>query len=232
MIADKDRLSRIPLEAGHTNSYKSQKRENAAKSRRIARDKIKHEDYDNIVPVRAHYNSYETERHDDKLGGVMRWLRSQVGRPWDKIYSEIRERFSMDTITGWHILSHLKVDDIRDPRERHWIEQGSGSARFPVLYVDWDGILKKAKIRKTKERVKALTLEKWLNGWLIHQEGALYFWAMTENEDTVCTKDTCIYHEKYKSGHVHTKIIRYAKLTAEQVATYLRLKEAELGNYH
>lgn len=43
----------------------------------------------------------------DKLGPVYRWLENQVGRPWDKIHSEIKAKFPANGLAGLHLLEHL-----------------------------------------------------------------------------------------------------------------------------
>jgi len=40
----------------------------------------------------------------DKLGPVERWLRSQSGRPWSKVRSELFARFDIRTTAGRHIV--------------------------------------------------------------------------------------------------------------------------------
>src|SRR4051812_29056576 len=40
---------------------------------------------------------------NENLAPLRRYLRSQVGRPWDKVYSEIRERINPDSAVQLHI---------------------------------------------------------------------------------------------------------------------------------
>jgi hypothetical protein len=66
--------------------------------------------------------SYEQRRplwreFNDKLGPAQRWMRSQVGRPWAKVRSELFQRFDGRTTAGRHILfDHLlrsvQIDEI------------------------------------------------------------------------------------------------------------------------
>lgn len=44
---------------------------------------------------------------DDHLAPLRRWLHSQVGQPWDDVYSQICDRLDGSTVTGRHVLSHL-----------------------------------------------------------------------------------------------------------------------------
>jgi len=44
----------------------------------------------------------------DVLGPLEGFLRSNVGRPWDKIFSELRQGLDVRKVTGRHIFDHLK----------------------------------------------------------------------------------------------------------------------------
>lgn len=69
----------------------------------------------------------------DKLAPGRRWLRSQVGRPWNKVRSELFARFDTRTTAGRHILfCHLLPD----------VEQNGGALRRGRrFYVSAHGIL-------------------------------------------------------------------------------------------
>jgi hypothetical protein len=44
----------------------------------------------------------------DVLGPLAGFLRSNVGRPWNKVYSELRRGLDVRKVTGLHIFDHLK----------------------------------------------------------------------------------------------------------------------------
>lgn len=44
----------------------------------------------------------------ENLAPLYRYLESQVNRPWDKVYSDIRENVRFDSATQLHILQHMK----------------------------------------------------------------------------------------------------------------------------
>jgi hypothetical protein len=48
-----------------------------------------------------------TKGFSDHLGPLERYLRSQVGRPWNKVYSEIAAHIRPSNALQQHILSHL-----------------------------------------------------------------------------------------------------------------------------
>ncbi len=77
------------------------------------------EDFDELADVlpnrlsgsRSKYlRNRMTKRFTDLLGPLERFLRSNVGRPWDTIYSEMSERLDNRKTTGRHIFEH--VDDL------------------------------------------------------------------------------------------------------------------------
>lgn len=49
----------------------------------------------------------------DKLAPAQRWLASQVGRPWDKVYSELRAQFDSRTIAGAHVVNDHMLGWVR-----------------------------------------------------------------------------------------------------------------------
>src|SRR5690606_10710311 len=44
---------------------------------------------------------------NEHLNPLWRFLRSNLGRPWDRVYSEIRERVDSRSVLGAHVLDHL-----------------------------------------------------------------------------------------------------------------------------
>lgn len=76
----------------------------------------------------------------DKLGPVKSWLEAQVGRPWDKVFSEVTKTFDRRSTAGRHVIEHIE-GFVTLPNEPYsW---RSRSYRFPgELYVDDHGILR------------------------------------------------------------------------------------------
>ena len=91
------------------------------------------------------------------------FLRKNVGRPWDKVNSEIREHLSANSTIHKHVLDHLYRDFVE--LNPIWIDGKPHSSNFgyngkpyPIektgrkdrFYVDQHGLLKKAKPSKRK----------------------------------------------------------------------------------
>jgi hypothetical protein len=74
----------------------------------------------------------------DLLGPLRKFLVRQVGRPWNKVYSEICERISPNSTTQLHILGHL--DDLIETKTRlaadGRVERCGARYRWRAAYVD------------------------------------------------------------------------------------------------
>ncbi|MEM7156877.1 MAG: hypothetical protein AAF799_28765 [Myxococcota bacterium] len=98
----------------------------------------------------------------EHLGPLRRWLRSQVGRPWDAVYSELRQNISASNAVQMHIWQHaqdfvarqvvvLDGQVYREPGE-YW---GTGlmrvwSYRTPVYVCPQTGLVKPTPIDPRK----------------------------------------------------------------------------------
>jgi hypothetical protein len=85
-------------------------RPNSRTGLRLARDRIAHALYEGADhdggPLRPQAARRDKE-FNEHLGPLRRFLRRQVGRPWDKIHSEIRERIDTRSALGLHVMQHL-----------------------------------------------------------------------------------------------------------------------------
>ncbi|MBY0456076.1 MAG: hypothetical protein K2V38_01930, partial [Gemmataceae bacterium] len=50
---------------------------------------------------------YNTKHFNEHLGPLRRFLDANVGRPWDKVYSEICQQVERGNVVQNHILTHL-----------------------------------------------------------------------------------------------------------------------------
>ena len=51
--------------------------------------------------------SHRTKGLSDYLSPLRRYLRSQVGKPWNEVYSQLCQKLDTSTMTGQHVLDHL-----------------------------------------------------------------------------------------------------------------------------
>lgn len=103
---------------------------------------------------------WEGKEFSDVLGPLKKWLDKQVGRPWNKLYSEISEVLDKRKVTHKHVLDHLYrwvaltafygVDGV-------WHDRSGSSWYVPEYYVNpRTGLLCKNKVE-----TKAQRMAKW-----------------------------------------------------------------------
>jgi hypothetical protein len=102
------------------------------------------------LPARQGMRRAQRERGGDKqlnenLAPLRRFLERQVGRPWDKVYSEIAERLRVASTVQQHVRDHLRDFVATRPRQGIHGWYGRDDALWHQrLYVDpRDGILKR-----------------------------------------------------------------------------------------
>lgn len=170
----------------------------------------------------------------DKLGAPRRWLRSQVGRPWDKVRSEIFSRFNPRSLAGQHIifdhlLEEVVIHDVHD-RWRGWRSN---------LYVDRHGILRAKKPQKRQSfhfhydyGPAALPegIRQWADGRRIGGEARALYWLVESGRCDGCvrrkrTPCCCpVIGGRLEHGsHVHYRQSR--RLTPEEMQVWLTLNE-------
>jgi hypothetical protein len=82
-------------------------------ARRLTKDEISSdmEDFDSgasRAPVSAHrQHGWDAKEFSDLLGPLRAYLRKQVGRPWNLVYSEMNESLDKRSISGQHIWDHV-----------------------------------------------------------------------------------------------------------------------------
>src|SRR6185437_4018339 len=77
--------------------------------------------YDNqaggLIPASRRRNINHKE-FSDLLGPLRRWLQKQVGRNWNAIWSEVCVVLDKRSLTGQHIINHIKWDVAIDGLEK------------------------------------------------------------------------------------------------------------------
>src|SRR5262245_46473977 len=52
----------------------------------------------------------QTKHFSDLLGPLLRFLRKNVGRPWNLVYSEMKEFLDDRKVTGRHVFEHVDTE--------------------------------------------------------------------------------------------------------------------------
>jgi hypothetical protein len=96
---------------------------------------------------------------NENLAPLRRFLERQVGRPWDKVYSEIAARLRVDNTVQQHVRDHLEDFVAIKPRRgiSSWYRKDDRALWHQPLYVDpRDGILKRTdRIPEARKRREA-----------------------------------------------------------------------------
>jgi hypothetical protein len=77
--------------------------------RRLSKDEYDADDHGALRhPVSAHsQHRSNAKEFSDLLGPLRRYLRKQVGRPWNAVYSEMSQILNHRTLSGQHIWRHV-----------------------------------------------------------------------------------------------------------------------------
>lgn len=138
-----------------------------------------------------HYQGKYLNEYFPPLEG---FLRKNVGRPWDKVNSEIRALLSPCSTTQKHVLDHLYRDFVETspvwidgkPHYSHFGYDGKHppiekTGRKDRFYVDRHGLLKAAKKAKARARYKP-EVRKQINDFEEYRQiGGLWFWVRYEH---------------------------------------------------
>ena len=138
------RLSRTAIEGGRTRGSKYARRRSYKDERARARDEIRKVLIDADLADEWGIEKREKvyKNFADKLGPPKRWLRKQVGRPWDEVYSDLKRAFDPRTTAGRHLVyDHMLT----------WVHRaGIEDRRWwrTECTVDNDGILRESPLTK------------------------------------------------------------------------------------
>lgn len=75
---------------------------------------------------------WDAKEFSDLLGPLRKYLRKQVGRPWDKIYSEMNQSLDKRTVSGLHIWDHVLLEV-----ETHTYLGADGKTVYPCPKFQW-----------------------------------------------------------------------------------------------
>ena len=93
---------------------------------------------------------------NENLAPLHRYLRSQVGRMWDKVYGEICERINRDSAVQLHIWQHLTWEVCTDPHVISGDVRGSGAFGYlGDLFVDPRTGMLRERPRRPRRRGRA-----------------------------------------------------------------------------
>ena len=84
------------------------------------------------IRLRWQRKKFEPKVLNENLAPLRKFLRRNVGRPWDKVYSEICAQMDRGSAVQYHIWHHLRDEVVTAPHE---IERGFANRPRPFFYV-------------------------------------------------------------------------------------------------
>lgn len=192
----KKNLARSAIEGGRYGRNKWERRYSHTEERNAAREYCKQaiRDLDSTDEDLIDKKGKVYKEFRDKLSPMYRWLRAQVGRPWDEVRSEVFQKFDTRTTAGRHILfDHLlkSVETDSSPlrwwRLSHQAEDPETTHYQNDFYVDEDGFLQERRYISRRSRgsygMNFEFVAKWLNGRIVGWEGNKYYWYTPSMKD-------------------------------------------------
>ena len=173
----------------------------------LRRDKIT-EDYDG--PSRtsmkpSHRRYIDRKQLNEYLNPLVRYLRKNCGRPWNKVYSEIRKKNPLGNAVTEHIYQHLfQFVEVNPSFKNKLPYESNGRYRiykdgWPGFYVNQAGILTQPKDRRPQYKIeKNPTIIELGEDTFLIQRKADKVWFMIKYTEPV--KET----HTYKNGNTYT----------------------------
>lgn len=112
---------------------------------------------------------WDAKELNENLSPLRRFLEKNVGRPWDKVFSELSEHIDLNSTVKRHIWQHVfdfvEKNTFMGDDGKVWVHSGYGSGDHPLeakqyytrahLYIHpKDGLLKKVKVKPDKDGAK------------------------------------------------------------------------------
>jgi hypothetical protein len=140
----------------------------------------------------------------DLISPLYRWMEKQVGRPWNKVYSDIKVNFGSNNLQHQHLFQHVKwMVELNCFKRDHKIynsmglEVNSFGSRRPQFYVMDDGILKVSKKPRNKFKPNEDTsLKKIGDKAYKNEDGIWYEVEHVEEVSIYLSKPIWIYRKK------------------------------------
>ena len=177
------RLERTVIEGGRNGWSKWDRHRTNRQARARSRMAIsRFRDGDEVLWPKKRWREKSYRGFDDNLGPAERWLRSQVNRPWVKVYAAMLETFDTRTLAGRHIVyEHLL------PPRRHrsyGLEEGEWRvSRRWIFWVNRAGILcarpwgRHSVAPRSAQTTYRATVS-WLAGRRVRDYGKRMYWLV------------------------------------------------------
>jgi hypothetical protein len=132
------------------------------------------------APHKQGYNSDTLKEFGEHLSPLYRFVEKAVGRPWDKVYSEVCENLSKDSVVQSHVIDHLMGwVELNCYVEDGKIYDSRGQKVYSEFYVANDGILQKNPHERRRMKYRPVKQERTdycdLDGKHYHQINDIWY---------------------------------------------------------
>lgn len=119
----------------------------------------------------SRHRKQDNNSQGDRLKPLRRFLRDNVGRPWNKVFAEICEHADLRTIRGFHLRQHVEMEVYTGGPLSRWLNRPTEE-----FLVDSFGILRINKERRRRRWPRTTeVVELELNGVLYKKKDELWF---------------------------------------------------------
>lgn len=142
---------------------------------------------------------------NENLSPLHRFLRSSIGRPWNKVYQQLREHVNFDNVVQKHLLTHVyqfveKNVEVRGEsvysREHAWLYRRPLSAG-QMFVCPRTGLLRVVKSVRRQEAPKQLNRSQPLQ---YHRVGDSWFELRLQSLPTVAVEQWDVHFERRLTG--------------------------------
>lgn len=137
-------LARTVLERGRPTADKFFRRYRNRQERRALRDYLhaveKDQEfyYDRIEPDHKHSADWHGPVLTDQLTPVYAWVDKQIGKNWADVRRDIKEKFDVRTLAGFHVVYQHILRDIAGSGEEEYMFDGVSNCGY---YIDENNLL-------------------------------------------------------------------------------------------
>lgn len=189
-----------------------------------------YEDFPKRAPASRGRQKDGGKSFSDLLSPLRRYLRSNVGRSWDKVYSEMKQHLDSRKTTGQHIFDHVKWEVAQDcyiGKDGKVYQQSRSWRQHPVegLYVHprtkllcWKQPQRRRQERLAREAQKEITRIP-INGYrsYIKLNGIWYIAELEETDPRKKPRVEDVMKELYKEGHCEWWILRKKQCSRKEL---------------
>lgn len=210
-------VTEAPRRGHHSLSLKTAKR--------LSKDEWDAEDHGSTRhPVSRHrQHGWNAKEFSDVLGPLRKYLRAQVGRPWNKVYSELSKTLDRRSLSGRHIWQHVEWEVLIHCQmvgRQVWKKPPYESPVYGLYVHPLTGILRytsKRQFGKWRPKVNPNIVELETNRVLSRELG---IWYLLTSKRVAVTKPQLTVHGEVVLVTIHKDVKEKKQLNKKELKQY------------